>query len=50
MQEFRDGFYYGVTGLVTHPRRGYKEKGAKGMMKGVGKGLGGAFLKPPAGK
>jgi hypothetical protein len=48
-QELRDGFYYGVTGLVTHPRRGYKQKGAKGMMKGVGKGLGGVFLKPPAG-
>jgi hypothetical protein len=48
-QELRDGFYYGATGLVTHPRQGYKEKGAKGIMKGVGKGLGGAFLKPPAG-
>ncbi|KAJ5675180.1 Sterol 3-beta-glucosyltransferase UGT80B1 [Penicillium maclennaniae] len=48
-QELRDGFYYGVTGLVTQPRHGYQEKGAKGMMKGLGKGLGGVFLKPPAG-
>lgn len=48
-QEFYDGFYYGVTGLVTQPRYGYKKKGTKGMIKGVGKGLGGVFLKPPAG-
>jgi hypothetical protein len=38
-----------VTGLVTQPRYGYKKKGTKGMIKGVGKGLGGVFFKPPAG-
>jgi UDP:flavonoid glycosyltransferase YjiC (YdhE family) len=48
-KEFYDGFYYGVTGLVTQPRYGYKKKGTKGMIKGVGKGLGGVFFKPPAG-
>lgn len=48
-QEFYDGFYYGVTGLVTQPRYGYKKTGTKGMIKGVGKGLGGVFFKPPAG-
>ncbi|KAJ5917147.1 hypothetical protein N7466_010701 [Penicillium verhagenii] len=48
-KEFTDSFYHGITGLVTHPRRGFKENGAKGMMKGVGKGLGGIVFKPPAG-
>lgn len=48
-QELCDGFYYGVTGLVTQPRYGYKNKGTKGMLKGMGKGVGGVFLKPPAG-
>lgn len=47
--ELRDGFYYGVTGVVTQPRYGLKHQGAKGMAKGIGKGLGGVFLKPPAG-
>ncbi|CAG8174951.1 unnamed protein product [Penicillium nalgiovense] len=47
--EFRDGFYDGVTGLVSQPRYGYKQKGIKGMLKGVGKGLGGVFFKPSAG-
>ncbi|KAJ5124951.1 UDP-glucuronosyl/UDP-glucosyltransferase [Penicillium bovifimosum] len=47
--EFRDGFYYGITGLVTQPRYGYQHEGAKGMVKGVGKGVCGVFFKPPAG-
>ncbi|KAJ5937623.1 Sterol 3-beta-glucosyltransferase UGT80B1 [Penicillium verhagenii] len=47
-REFRDGWYDGVTGLVTQPRYGYKNKGTKGMFKGIGKGIGGVFLKPPA--
>ncbi|KAJ5765786.1 hypothetical protein N7520_005345 [Penicillium odoratum] len=46
--EFRNGWYDGVTGLVTQPRYGYKENGTKGMFKGIGKGIGGVFLKPPA--
>lgn len=48
-KELYDGFYDGVTGLVTQPRYGYKEDGAKGMAKGIGRGIGGVFLKPPAG-
>ncbi|CAL5867229.1 uncharacterized protein PFLUO_LOCUS1444 [Penicillium psychrofluorescens] len=36
--ELKDGFYYGVTGLVTHPRSEYKHSGTKGLFKGVGKG------------
>ncbi|KAJ5114389.1 hypothetical protein NUU61_000148 [Penicillium alfredii] len=48
-KELTDGFYYGITGLVTQPRYGLKHKGAKGMIKGVGKGVGGVILKPPAG-
>ncbi|KAJ5971412.1 uncharacterized protein N7479_001330 [Penicillium vulpinum] len=47
--EFRDGFYYGITGLITQPQYGAKHQGAKGMFKGIGKGIGGVFLKPPAG-
>lgn len=49
MQELKDGFYYGVTGLVTHPRSEYKHSGTKGLFKGVGKGVGGVMLKIPAG-
>jgi hypothetical protein len=49
-QEFRDGWYDGVTGLVTQPRHGYRDEGTKGVFKGIGKGIGGVFLKPPAGK
>ncbi|KAJ5183811.1 hypothetical protein N7492_001427 [Penicillium capsulatum] len=48
-KELRDGFYYGVTGLVTQPRSGYRRKGTKGMIQGVGKGVGGVIFKPTAG-
>ncbi|KAL4972961.1 hypothetical protein BDW66DRAFT_169057 [Aspergillus desertorum] len=47
--EFTQEFYQGVTGLVTQPRHGRKKSGTKGMLKGVGKGAGGAVLKPMAG-
>ncbi|KAL4885393.1 hypothetical protein BJY04DRAFT_134029 [Aspergillus karnatakaensis] len=47
--EFTQEFYQGVTGIVTQPKYGRKEAGTKGMIKGVGKGIGGVFLKPPAG-
>ncbi|KAJ5801996.1 uncharacterized protein N7503_004446 [Penicillium pulvis] len=46
--EFRYGWYDGLTGLVTQPQHGYRDHGAKGMFKGIGKGIGGVFLKPPA--
>ncbi|CAG8069294.1 unnamed protein product [Penicillium olsonii] len=48
-KELYDGFYYGITGIITQPRYGLKHQGAKGMAKGIGKGLGGVFFKPPAG-
>ncbi|KAL5336878.1 hypothetical protein BJX70DRAFT_262072 [Aspergillus crustosus] len=47
--EFTQEFCQGVTGLVTQPRHGRREAGTKGMIKGVGKGIGGMFLKPAAG-
>lgn len=49
LKELEDGFYYGVTGLVTHPRDGFKDDGAMGLLKGCGKAVGGVFLKPTAG-
>ncbi|KAE8421311.1 hypothetical protein BDV36DRAFT_280860 [Aspergillus pseudocaelatus] len=47
--EFTEGFYYGVTGLLTQPARGFQKSGGRGLVKGVGKGVGGVFLKPAAG-
>ena len=43
------GFYFGLTGLVTHPRDGFKDDGAMGLLKGFGKAVGGVFFKPTAG-
>ncbi|KAJ5564265.1 CAZyme family GT1 [Penicillium frequentans] len=48
-KELRDGFYLGIKGLGTHPRDGLKHEGTKGLLKGVGKGMGGVILKPTAG-
>lgn len=48
-QELQDGFYLGITGLVTHPRHGFKDNGGMGLLKGLGKAVGGVFLKPTAG-
>ncbi|KAL3478914.1 hypothetical protein BJX99DRAFT_245163 [Aspergillus californicus] len=47
--EFTQEVYQGVTGVITQPKYGLKEQGVKGMVKGVGKGVGGVFLKPAAG-
>lgn len=47
--EFGLGWYEGVTGIVTQPWNGAKKEGAVGFAKGVGKGLGGAFVHPLAG-
>jgi UDP:flavonoid glycosyltransferase YjiC (YdhE family) len=47
-REFGFGFYDGITGLVTQPWKGAKEKGASGFVKGVGKGFGGFLIKPGA--
>ncbi|KAB8222972.1 hypothetical protein BDV33DRAFT_229054 [Aspergillus novoparasiticus] len=43
------GVYDGVSGLVTLPRRGLKDSGAKGFIHGVGNGVGGFLSKPVAG-
>ncbi|KAF7167165.1 hypothetical protein CNMCM5623_000572 [Aspergillus felis] len=48
MQELIFGVYDGVTGLVTLPRRGLKDSGAKGQIRGVGNGVGGFLSKPLA--
>jgi hypothetical protein len=49
MQELTFGVYDGVSGLVTLPRRGLKDSGAKGFIQGVGNGVGGFLSKPVAG-
>ena len=49
LQEFTDGFYQGITGLVTQPHQGAKKSGSTGLLKGVGKGIGGIIFKPAAG-
>ena len=40
----------GITGLVTQPIDGAKKEGIAGLIKGLGKGIGGVVLKPQAGK
>ncbi|MCJ1462396.1 hypothetical protein MMC07_000997 [Pseudocyphellaria aurata] len=47
-KEFGLGFYDGISGLVTQPVQGAKKDGVLGSLKGFGKGLGGAVLKPGA--
>ncbi|KAJ5226776.1 UDP-glucuronosyl/UDP-glucosyltransferase [Penicillium citrinum] len=48
-KELRDGIYFSITGIGTHPRDGFKNEGAKGLFKGIGKAMGGLLLKPTAG-
>ncbi|KAK0618056.1 hypothetical protein B0T17DRAFT_495243 [Bombardia bombarda] len=48
-KEFGLGFFDGVSGLVTQPVRGAEKEGAAGLLKGIGKGIGGLVLKPAAG-
>ncbi|KAL8837905.1 MAG: hypothetical protein Q9176_005381 [Flavoplaca citrina] len=43
---FALGLYDGYSGMFTQPFRGAREGGVTGFMKGIGKGLGGFFLKP----
>lgn len=47
-KEFGLGFYDGISGLVTQPMQGAKKDGVLGSLKGFGKGIGGAVLKPSA--
>ncbi|KAH6608969.1 glycosyltransferase family 28 [Trichoderma cornu-damae] len=48
-KEFGLGLYDGISGLVTQPVRGAQKEGAAGLIKGVGKGIGGLIAKPAAG-
>ncbi len=43
--EFTFGTYDAVTGVITQPYKGAKERGAVGFVTGMGKGLGGLVLK-----
>lgn len=45
---FGFGVYDGITGLITQPLRGAEKDGAVGLIKGIGKGVGGLILKPGA--
>ncbi|KAL7945118.1 hypothetical protein V8C42DRAFT_353349 [Trichoderma barbatum] len=48
-KELGFGLYDGISGLVTQPMRGAQKEGAAGLIKGVGKGIGGLIAKPAAG-
>ncbi|CAL3973656.1 unnamed protein product [Diplocarpon coronariae] len=47
-KEFGYGMFDGITGLITQPLRGAEKEGAAGLIKGIGKGIGGLILKPGA--
>jgi hypothetical protein len=44
-KEFGFGLFDGISGLVTQPLKGAEKEGARGLMKGFGKGVGGLVLK-----
>lgn len=48
-KEFGFGLYDGISGLVTQPLKGAEKEGVAGLVKGVGKGIGGIMTKPAAG-
>jgi hypothetical protein len=50
MQEFRYGLYDGISGLITQPMKGAEKEGTAGLIKGIGRGIGGLVLKPGAGE
>jgi hypothetical protein len=50
VQEFGLGFWDGISGLVMQPIKGAQETGARGCVKGFGKGVAGVAFKPVAGK
>ena len=50
VQEFGQGLFDGITGLVTQPFEGAQKGGALGFLQGFGRGIAGAALKPSAGK
>lgn len=48
-KELRSGIKSGLTGIVTSPLDGAKREGVQGFMKGMGKGVIGAAVKPGVG-
>lgn len=49
-KELGYGFFDGIAGLITQPIRGAEKDGAGGLVKGIGKGIGGLIAKPAAGE
>lgn len=49
-REFGYGMYDGISGLVTQPFKGAQKQGGVGLVKGFGRGIGGAFTKPFGGE
>lgn len=49
-REFGFGMYDGLSGLVTQPLMGAQKEGGVGLVKGFGRGLGGAFMKSSSGE
>lgn len=47
-KEFGYGWYDGITGLFTQPWKGAQTEGTGGLVKGIGKGIGGFVTKPGA--
>ncbi|CAI4219252.1 unnamed protein product [Parascedosporium putredinis] len=47
-KEFGLGLYDGISGLVTQPLKGAEKEGGIGFVKGFGKGVSGALMKPAA--
>lgn len=47
-KEFGYGFYDGISGLITQPLKGAEKEGTAGLLKGIGRGIGGLVLKPGA--
>lgn len=48
-KEFGYGLFDGISGLVMQPIKGAEKEGYGGLVKGVGKGIGGLIAKPAAG-
>jgi vacuolar protein sorting-associated protein 13A/C len=50
LNEFGNGIFAGVTGLITQPiKAAEKDESVSGLMKGVGKGLLGLVVRPVTG-
>jgi vacuolar protein sorting-associated protein 13A/C len=43
------GVIHGITGIIAQPIKGAQQEGGIGFVKGIGKGVTGAFLKPVVG-